>query len=216
MDYAVARQHMVDSQIRTNKVTDERLIEAIRALPRERFVPEPIRARSYLDDDVELAPGRYLMEPMVTARLIQAADVKATDMAMVIGAATGYAAALLAKLANTVVALECDSTLAQRAVAAFADLAIDNAAVVEGPLRDGCAKHAPYDVIFLDGAIEEVPQAGATQLAEGGRMVGVLRERGVGRAVLWVKTGNVMSKRVLFDANVTLLPGFAAAKRFEL
>ena len=216
MDYAVARQHMVDSQIRTNKVTDERLIEAIRALPRERFVPEPIRARSYLDDDVELAPGRYLMEPMVTARLIQAADVKPTDMALVIGAATGYAAALLAKLANTVVALECDQALAQRAVSAFADLATDNAAVVEGPLRDGCAKHAPYDVIFLDGAIEEVPQAGATQLAEGGRMVGVLRERGVGRAVLWVKTGNVMSKRVLFDANVALLPGFAAAKRFEL
>jgi len=216
MDYAVARQHMVDSQIRTNKVTDERLIEAIQALPRERFVPEPIRARSYLDDDVELAPGRYLMEPMVTARLVQAAEVKSTDMALVVGAASGYAAALLAKLANTVIALESDSALAHRAGAVFAELAIDNAAVVEGPLRDGCAKHAPYDVIFLDGAIEEVPQAGATQLAEGGRMVGVLRERGVGRAVLWIKTGNVMSKRVLFDANVELLPGFAAAKRFEL
>jgi len=216
MDYAVARQHMVDSQIRTNKVTDERLIEAIRTLPRERFVPERIRARSYLDDDVELAPGRYLMEPMVTARLIQTAAVKPTDMALVIGAASGYAAALLAKLANTVVALECDSALAQRASAAFAELAIDNAAVVEGPLRDGCAKHAPYDVIYLDGAIEEVPQAGANQLAEGGRMVGVLRERGLGRAVLWVKSGNVMSKRVLFDANVELLPGFAAAKRFVL
>lgn len=214
MDYAVARQHMVDSQIRTNKVTDERLIEAIRALPRERFVPEPVRARSYLDDDVELAPGRYLMEPMVTARLIQAADVKPTDMALVVGAASGYAAALLARLVHTVVALECDSALAQRASAAFAELAIDNAVVVEGPLRDGCVKHAPYDVIFLDGAIEEVPQAGATQLAEGGRMVGVLRERGVGRAALWVKSGNVMSRRVLFDANVQLLPGFAAAKRF--
>src|SRR5262245_48563058 len=102
MDYAVARQHMVDSQIRTNKVTDERLIEAIRALPRERFVPEPIRARSYVDDDVELSPGRYLMEPMVTARLIQAADVKPTDMVLVVGAASGYSSALLAKLANAV------------------------------------------------------------------------------------------------------------------
>lgn len=214
MDYALARQHMVDSQIRTNKVTDERLIEAIRMLPRERFVPEPVRTRSYLDDDIELAPGRYLMEPMVTARLIQAAEVKPTDMALVVGAATGYSAALLARLVHTVVALECDPALAQRASAAFGELAIDNAAVVEGPLRDGCAKHAPYDVIFLDGAIEEVPQAGATQLAESGRMVGVLRERGLGRAVLWTKSGNVMSKRVLFDANVELLPGFAAAKRF--
>src|SRR5690606_39279329 len=95
MNYAVARQHMVDSQIRTNKVTDERLIETIRALPRELFVPEALRARSYLDDDVELAPGRFLMEPMVAARLIQTAEVKPTDMALVVGAASGYAAALL-------------------------------------------------------------------------------------------------------------------------
>ena len=156
------------------------------------------------------------MEPMVTARLIQTAEPKPTDMALVVGAASGYAAALLARLVHTVVALESDSALAQRASACFAELAIDNAVVVEGALRDGCAKHAPYDVIYLDGAIEEVPQAGATQLAEGGRMVGVLRERGVGRAVLWIKAGNVMSKRVLFDANVELLPGFAAAKRFVL
>src|SRR5512138_1851643 len=106
MDYAIARQHMVDSQVRTNKVTDERLIEAIRVLPRERFVPERARSRAYLDDDVEIAPGRYLMEPMVTARLIQAADAKPDDMVLVVGA--GYAAALLAKLANTVVALESE------------------------------------------------------------------------------------------------------------
>ena len=122
MDYAVARQHMVDSQVRTNKVTDERLIEAIRSLPRERFVPDRVRARAYLDDDVEIAPGRYLMEPMVTARLIQAADVKPEDMALVVGAGTGYAAALLSRLANTVVALESEPPLAQRASAAFSEL----------------------------------------------------------------------------------------------
>ncbi len=214
MDYAVARQHMVDSQIRTNKVTDERLIEAIRALPRERFVPEALRARSYVDDDLELAPGRYLMEPMVTGRLIQASAVKATDMALVVGAATGYAAALLAKLANTVVALEADAALAQRASATFAELGIDNAAVVEGPLAAGCAKHAPYDVILLDGAIEHLPQAVVDQLGEGGRMVGVAIEGGVGRAMLWVKSGGVLSNRILFDANVTPLPGFSAPTRF--
>ncbi len=214
MDYAVARQHMVDSQIRTNKVTDERLIEAIRALPRERFVPEALRARSYVDDDLELAPGRYLMEPMVTGRLIQASAVKATDMALVVGAATGYAAALLAKLANTVVALEADAALAQRASATFAELGIDNAAVVEGPLAAGCAKHAPYDVILLDGAIEHLPQAVVDQLGEGGRMVGVAIEGGVGRAMLWVKSGGVLSNRILFDANVTPLPGFSVPTRF--
>lgn len=216
MDYAVARQHMVDSQIRTNKVTDERLIDAIRALPRERFVPERLRARSYLDDDVEIAPGRFLMEPMVTARLVQTAEVRPTDMALVVGAATGYAAALLARLANTVVALESDAGLAQRAGAAFSELAIDNAASVEGALSAGCAKHAPYDVIYLDGAVEQLPQALIDQLGEGGRMVGVLVERGVGRAMLWTKSGGSVSPRVLFDANVAPLPGFQAPSRFVL
>jgi protein-L-isoaspartate(D-aspartate) O-methyltransferase len=216
MNYAVARQHMVDSQIRTNKVTDERLIETIRALPRELFVPEALRARSYLDDDVELAPGRFLMEPMVAARLIQTAEVKPTDMALVVGAASGYAAALLSRLANTVVALESDALLAQRAGAAFSELGIDNVAIVEGPLAAGCGKHAPYDVIYLDGAVEALPQALVDQLGENGRMVGVMIEQGVGRAMLWLKSGGTVSRRVLFDANVTLLPGFKTPGRFVL
>lgn len=214
MDYAIARQHMVDSQVRTNKVTDERLIEAIGSLPRERFVPERVRARAYLDDDVEIAPGRYLMEPMVTARLIQASDARAEDMALVVGAATGYAAALLARLAHTVVALESEPALAQRASAVFADLAIDNAVVFEGPLNAGCPRHAPYNIIYLDGAVEQVSSALTGQLAEGGRMVGVLLDRGVGRATLWIKSGGVVSHRALFDANVAPLPGFAAPARF--
>ena len=138
MDYATARQHMVDGQVRTNRVTDDRLIEAIRTLPRELFVPERARARAYLDDDVEIAPGRYLMEPMVTARLIQAAEAKPDDMALVVGGGTGYAAALLARLAHTVVALESEPALAQRASAVFGELAIDNAVVFEAPLNAGC------------------------------------------------------------------------------
>jgi protein-L-isoaspartate(D-aspartate) O-methyltransferase len=214
MDYSRARQHMVDSQVRTNRVTDERLIEAIRTLPRERFVPDRARPRAYLDDDVEIAPGRYLMEPMVTARLIQAAEAKPEDMALVVGAGTGYAAALLARLAHTVVALESEPALAQRASAVLAELAIDNAIVVEGALNAGCAKHAPYNILYLDGAVEQVPSALMSQLAEGGRMVGVLLDRGVGRATLWIKNGNAVSHRMLFDANVGRLPGFAAPARF--
>lgn len=214
MDYAVARQHMVDSQVRTNKVTDGRLIEAIQSLPRERFLPEAARARAYLDDDVEIAPQRYLMEPMVTARLVQAAEAKPDDIALVIGAGTGYAAALLSRLVNTVVALESDAALAQRAGATVAELAIDNTAVVEGPLNAGWAKHAPYNIIYLDGSLEQAPQALAGQLADGGRMVGVLLDRGVGRATLWTKSGGALSHRVLFDANVAPLPGFAAPARF--
>jgi protein-L-isoaspartate(D-aspartate) O-methyltransferase len=214
MDYAVARQYMVDSQVRTNKVTDEDLIQAIRSLPRERFVPEAARARAYLDDDVEITNGRYLMEPMVTARLIQAAAPRPDDIALVVGAGTGYAAALLARLVNTVVALESEPVLAQRASAVLGELAIDNALVVEGALNAGCGKHAPYNVLYLDGAVEEVPPALAAQLAEGGRMVGVLLDRGLGRAALWIKSGGGISHRVLFDANVMPLPGFAAPARF--
>jgi protein-L-isoaspartate(D-aspartate) O-methyltransferase len=214
MYYATARQHMVDGQVRTNRVTDERLIEAIRTLPRERFLPERARARAYLDDDVEIASGRYLMEPMVTARLIQAAEAKADDMALVVGGGTGYAAALLARLAHTVVALESEPALAQRASAVFGELAIDNAVVFEAPLNAGCPKHAPFNVIYLDGSVEQVPSSLTGQLAEGGRMVGVLQDRGVGRATLWIKTGNAVSHRVLFDANVAPLPGFATPARF--
>ncbi|HEX6121360.1 MAG TPA: protein-L-isoaspartate O-methyltransferase [Dongiaceae bacterium] len=214
MDYAVARQYMVDGQVRTNKVTDERLIEAIRALPRERFVPETARSRAYIDDDVEIASGRYLMEPMVTARLIQAAAAKPDGIALVVGAGTGYAAALLSRLVNTVVALESEPVLAQRASAVLGELAIDNAAVIEGPLSAGCGKHAPYNIIFLDGAIELVPPSLMSQLAEGGRMVGVLQDRGVGRAALWIKSAGAVSHRMLFDANVAPLPGFAAPAGF--
>ena len=216
MDYAVARQHMVDSQVRTNRVTDERLIEAIRFLPRERFVPDRARARAYVDDGVEIAPGRYLMETMVTARLIQAADAKPDDMALVVGSGTGYAAALLSRLVNTVVALESEQVLAQRASAVLAELAIDNAVVVEGALNAGCGKHAPYNVVYLDGAVDQVPPALTGQLADGGRMVGVLLDRGVGRATLWIKSGNAISHRILFDANVAPLPGFAAPPHFVL
>src|SRR5574338_1131222 len=129
-------------------------------------------------------------------------------MVLGVGAASGYAVALLSRLANTVVALESDALLAQRAGAVFSELGIDNVAIVEGPLAAGCGKHAPYDVIYLDGAVEALPQALVDQLGENGRMVGVMIEQGVGRAMLWPKSGGTVSRRVLFDANVTPLPGF--------
>ena len=175
MGYEIARANMVDNQIKTNRVTDLRLIEALERLPRERFVPEAKRGIAYVDEDIDLGGGRWLMEPMVLARLLQAADVQRDEMVLVIGCATGYAAAVLAHLAGTVVALESDEALAAAAEAAVADLEIDNLVVVRGALTAGYAKQAPYNVILIDGAVAEIPPEICDQLSEGGRLVTVRR-----------------------------------------
>ncbi|MDJ0951621.1 MAG: protein-L-isoaspartate O-methyltransferase [Alphaproteobacteria bacterium] len=216
MDYALARHNMVESQVKTNKVTDERLLAAMAELPRERFVAEEQRGVAYVDEDIPVGRGRFLMEPMVLARLLQAAEPEADDLALDIGCGTGYSTAVLARLCGTVVALESDPGLAGQATALLADLVIDNAAVVEGGLGDGYAKQAPYDVILLGGAVAEIPQAITSQLAEGGRMVAVVADaRGMGKATLYTHTGTAVSSRVLFDAAVPHLPGFEKLQSFE-
>lgn len=215
MDFSAARRHMVDCQLRTNRVTDERLIEIVSELPRERFVPAQYRSRSYLDDDVPLNAERSLTEAMVAIRLIQAAEVKPTDKVLVVGGATGYSACVLAKMAANVVALESDPALARFASSAITELGINNVVVVEGPLTKGCRQHGPYDAIIIDGAIEVLPQEIVDQLAEGGRLDAVLVVDGVGRAKFWRKTKSGLAERVLFDANVARLPGFSAAPAFK-
>ena len=215
MGYEIARANMVDNQIKTNRVTDLRLIEALERLPRERFVPEAKRGIAYVDEDIDLGGGRWLMEPMVLARLLQAADVQPDEMVLVIGCATGYAAAVLAHLAATVVALESDDALAAAADAVVADLEIDNLVVVRGTLTAGYAKQAPYDVILIDGAVAEIPPEICDQLSDGGRLVTVRRAAGgVGRATLLERHGAHGSSRSLFDAAVHFLPGFAPAPGF--
>lgn len=215
MSFAAARQHMIDSQIRTNKVIDDRLLEALRQLPREAFVPDNVKVRAYVDDDLPLGNGRYLTEPMVVARLLQTADVKPTDMVLVAAAGTGYAAGLLSKLANTVVAVEADHALSERAAAALQQQSADNVVWQEGDPTAGFAKHAPYDVILIDGGVETIPAALLEQLAEGGRLVTVLLEGRVGRAVLMMKERGSVSRRVLFDANVPLLSAFTKPAEFS-
>lgn len=214
MSFAAARQHMVESQIRTNKVLDERLIAAMSELPREIFVPDNLHARAYIDDDLPLGNGRYLTEPMVTARLLQAADVRATDNTLVAAAGAGYAVALLAKLASSVVAVEAEAALGDRGIAALARLGIANVVWQHDNPVDGAAKQAPYDVILIDGGVEQVPQVLLDQLAEGGRLVTVLREGRLGRAVLLQKERGLIGQRVLFDANVPLLAAFARPQAF--
>lgn len=213
--FETARMHMIESQLRPNGVADERVLAAIAKIPRELFVPERLQSVAYIDDDLPLGGGRYLMEPMVAARLVQAAAVERSDIALVVGAGAGYEAAVLAQLARAVVALEEDPTLARRARDAFVDLSIANVSVVEGPLTTGHRARAPYDVILCGGAIAKVPQEIVTQLAEGGRLVAVVKPTdGVGRATLATRTGGVIAQRVMFDAATPLLPGFQPKPAF--
>lgn len=215
VDYAAIRHNMVESQLRTNEVTDPRLLEAIEEIPRERFVPERYRGIAYVDEDLEIAPDRYLMEPVVLARLLQSARVSPDDVVLDVGCGTGYSSAVLARLAGTVVALESDSVLAARTEEVLAELGTDNVAVVTGKLSEGYPEQAPYQVILLGGAVPEVPQAIAEQVGEGGRLVGVLRQpRKVGRATLVMRRHGVLSNLALFDAAVPFLPGFEPVRRF--
>ena len=216
IDHAAARRNMVTGQIRTNRVTDERLIDAMAEIPRERFVPHARRGGAYVDENVEIAAGRFLMEPMVLARLVQEADIRADDVVLDVGCGTGYASAVMARLAATVIALDVDDSLAGEAERVLSAIDADNAIVVTGPLAEGYVSQAPYDAILVGGAVDHLPQALADQLAEGGRIVGVLREPGtVGQATLWARHRGALSSRSLFEASLPALPGIARPARFE-
>jgi protein-L-isoaspartate(D-aspartate) O-methyltransferase len=214
MDYETARRNMVEGQIRTNKVTHAALLAALASVPRERFVPAERAHAAYVDADIPVSPGRYLLEPMVFARLAQEADPKSTDNVLLLGSATGYGAAVLAPLVKSVSALESDPALAALGRENIARLGIIGAAQVEGPLDQGWARNSPYDLIILEGAAEVIPQALFDQLANGGRLMAVVIDRGIGQAVLHTKQGNVLSHRAIFDAAVHPLPGFQARPGF--
>lgn len=219
IDYAAARLNMVESQLRTNKVTAPAVIDAFLAVPRELFVPSALRGIAYVDEDIPLGNGRALMEPMVLARLLQLAAIRPGDKVLAVGCATGYAAALLAGLSGSVIALECDKRLAAIARDLLAKLGA-GAQVVEGALAEGWPMAAPYDVILLDGAVAEVPHRLGEQLAEGGRLVGVRAPaaspvgRGMGEAVLMTRWEGVLSSRPVFDAAVQMLPGCGRVPSF--
>jgi len=217
MDYAQARRKMVDGQLRPNRVTDPRILAAMLDLPRERFLPERLRVRAYIDEDVPLGrPGRALMEPMVLGRLLQLAAIRRGDRVLALPAGTGYAAAVLAAMGARVVAVEDDEGLVAMARAALAGLASAEAArVVRGPVAQGYPAGAPFDAILLEGEVPEVPQVLAEQLAEGGRLATVLSRGGrAGTAVLGRRVGGSFSVTPAFDCAVTPLPDFAPAPGF--
>ncbi len=220
VDFRTARRAMVDGQVRTNDVTNLSLIAAMLDVPREAFVPESRAALAYLDRDVTIAdatakePARYLVKPVVLARLIQAADPLPQDRVLVVGAGSGYAAAVLARLTAAVVALEQNEALLRQARSILPAIGGGNIVVVEGLLANGAPVSAPYDLILIDCGVETVPQGLFGQLSSHGRLVTVVVAGPIGKATLFQTVGGETGGRVLFDATAPVLPGFAKAPAF--
>ncbi len=218
-DFSIARMKMVDSQLRTEAVTDYDILSVMGRVPREQFVPAHQRALAYVDSDIPITSGgdsmaRYLMEAAPFGRLLQLVEVDKSDLVLDIGCGSGYSAAVLASLANFVVALESDSELASQARTNLGHLGIDNAKVVSGTLDSGHPVEGPYDVIFIDGAVEVLPAALFGQLREGGRLVAVVGYGRSAMATLYTKSQNQIGRRMAFNADVRPLPGFRKPETF--
>ncbi|MBL8666479.1 MAG: protein-L-isoaspartate O-methyltransferase [Rhodospirillales bacterium] len=216
MDFAAARYKMVQNQLRTNRVTDPLIIAAMTELPRERFLPENLRGVAYVDEDIALGGGRFLLEPLACALLLQAAAIDADDVVLEVGCGSGYLTAIAARAASAVVAVESDEALAAQASATLADLDLNTATVITAPLRGGWPAQAPYDVILFGGAVAEVPEPFFEQLAEGGRLVAVVPDDGiVGRGTLFLRCGDTVSRRPMFDSAIPMLPEFTPQPVFR-
>lgn len=214
-DTAVQRANMVAAQLRTNDVLDGRLLRAVETIPREIFVPERFRPVAYMERCIELAPNRVLMDARCFGKLAQLAAISATDIVLNIGCGTGYSAAVLGMLGARVFALDEQEELISLAQLRLQEVGARNVHVARGRLTGGYPAHAPFDVIFMDGAIEVEPKVLLGQLRDGGRLVAVKRDGAAGYGCLYVKHGNAIGERAAFDAWLPVLPGFAKPRGFS-
>lgn len=214
IDFEAARIKMVDNQVRTTDVTSHSVLRAFLTVPREAFVPEKAKSLAYIDNDIEVATGRFIMEASPLAKLLQLAEVTKDDVVLEVGCSTGYATALLSQLASAVVALESDAGLSALATEKLNQLGCDNVAVVTGDLEAGYAGEAPYDLIFVNGAVEQVSDALFAQLRDGGRLVTVVGYGNASSARVFFKEHGVVSESSHFNTSVKPLPGFRKAKQF--
>lgn len=216
MTYAARRMMMVDTQIRPSDVTKFPIIDAMLSVPREAFVPEARREVAYMGENIELGPGRVMLEPRTIGKLLDALDIQPHEVVLDLGCGLGYSAALIGRLADAVVAIESEAAMAAEAQQVLLEQGVDNVAVMEGPLTEGAAKHGPYDVITIQGAIEVLPRVLADQLKEGGRVGCLFLEGALGIGRVGHKIGDRIDWRFVFNASAPLIEGFEERKRFVL
>ncbi|HXF53297.1 MAG TPA: protein-L-isoaspartate O-methyltransferase [Hyphomicrobiaceae bacterium] len=221
VDFALQRTNMVEGQVRPSDVTDRRILRAMLEVPRERFAAPEAQALAYMDERLLVVPARggtparYMMAPRVLAKLIQALELEAGDLVLDVGAGTGYASAVLARIVRAVVALESEAAVAEIAKATLSSLGVANVKFATGALAEGVASEAPYDAILVNGAVPDVPAALLDQLKDGGRLAAVVvANDSVGRAVQWRRLGGTFDARPLFDAAAPRLPGFERKAEF--
>ena len=215
-EFASRRVMMVDTQVRPSDVTKYPIIDAMLSVPRETFVPDDKREAAYVGENLPLAPGRVVLEARTLAKLLDALDIQPTELVLDVGCGLGYSAAVIARLAETVVAVEEDEALAADAQRILSEEGVDNAVVIAGKLVEGSVKCAPYDVITIEGGVEDVPETILAQLKDGGRIGAVFMEGAVGTARIGYKMGGRMTWRPVFNAAAPVLPGFAKPRGFAL
>lgn len=215
-DYKTRRTLMVDTQVRPSDVTKFPIIDAMLAVPRERFVPADRREAAYVGEDIELAPGRVILDPRTLAKLLDALNIQTGDVVLDLGCGLGYSTAVIARMAEAVVAVEDDEGRAGEAQQTLSELGVDNAAVIAGALAEGSANGGPYDVIILQGAAEHWPEALTDQLKDGGRIACIFVEGDLGVARIGYKIDGALNWRFVFNAGAPVVPGFEQERAFAL
>lgn len=214
-DYTARRTMMVDTQVRPSDVTKFPIIEALLHVPREHYVPDAARDTAYRDGPINLGSGRVMLEPRTLAKMLDALDILRDDLVLDLGCGLGYSSAIMARMAQAIVAVEDADGMASEAESLLGSAGVDNVAVIDGPVAQGAAKHGPYDVIVLQGAIETLPTALAEQLKEGGRVAAIFMEGALGTCRIGHKIDGTLTWRYAFNATAQVLPGFERAREFQ-
>ncbi|MDA9734328.1 protein-L-isoaspartate O-methyltransferase [SAR116 cluster bacterium] len=217
MDFKIARKNMVENQIRANKVTSLNVIEAFLDVPREKFVPDALQEISYVDEDIQLSRNRFMMKPMILARLFQSLNLKGNENILHVGSNSGYGSAILSRMCSSVISLESDKKLFETSIHTFSNMGFDNVVPLHGSMENGVEKEAPFDIIFIEGSIETEPKSLFGQLNENGKLIAIIRPANIkiGKAKLFFKISNEIGLENLFDAQVSKLSIFKSKTKFS-